>query len=352
MANQKHIEMISLSEDELRKWREQDPKNILDLSDADFTGQTIYQASLNYANLENANFKNAELTNVDLFSATLKGVNFENATINNVNLNNVKDFTGVNFKNTKFLKTEFHSLDLSSLNFENTDFSYAQINFVNFDNSQFKGTIFYESNLATVSFKNARYLNKAKNLLTTKSPRDIKYFEFCDRNIINRFIDWEILRVLGKLPLFGASYLALISIPLFFYILAKFNEHIDIIKLWSSNITSNSPEYIVNLANIISSKLSPVAVPQQSLLLLFSTIFLALGATIYALLCPSRIKEFSRDQWVDQLEKPLLHYWPLAWRFPFARIICILSYLLGGIGIIWVIGGKLIDVGIFIYKYG
>ena len=157
--------------------------------------------------------------------------------------------------------------------------------------------------------------------------------------------------MLGKLPLFGASYLALFFIPLFFYVLAKFNEHIDIIKLWSSNISSNNPEYIVNLANIISSKINPIAVPQRSLSLLFSTVFLALGATLYTFFCPSRIKEFSRDQWVDQLGKSLLHYWPHAWRYPPVRIICVLSYLIGGIGIILVILEKLIEVGIFIFKY-
>ena len=353
MANQKHLHMISLPEDHLSKWRKENQKFVLDLSDADFMGKIIINSPLQYANLENANFKNAQLTNVDLFSATLKGANFENATIQNVNFNNVKDFIGVNFKNTKFKNIHFQNLDLLGLNFENADFSYARIEGVNFDNSQFRGANFYESVLSNVSFKNAKYLHKAKNLLTTKitGTPSVKYFEFCDRNIINRCIDWERLRVFGKLPLFGVSYLALISIPLFFYILAKFNEHIEIIKLWSLKITSNSPEYIVNLANIISSKLNPIAVPKQSFLLLSSTILLALAATIYALFCPSRIKEFSRDQWVDQLDKPLINYWPHAWRYPSRRIICFFSYLLGGIGILLVIGRKVIDVFIFIIEY-
>ena len=76
MANPKHIEMMSLSEDELRKWRQQDPKNILDLSDADFTGKEISNAYLLHANLENANFKDAKLLNVHFNYATLREANF------------------------------------------------------------------------------------------------------------------------------------------------------------------------------------------------------------------------------------------------------------------------------------
>lgn len=352
MANQDHIDMIMLSEDELRRWHDQDHQNnILDLCDADFKGKTISDAWLAYANLENANFKGAKLDNVHFGYANLIGANFEGATLKGVYLGNVKDFTGVNFKKTKFIDTGLFNLDLSNLNFENADLSYANINGVNFDNSLFSGTNFYEAVISNVSFKNSRGLHKAKYLVTTTLSGAAKYFEFCERSIVTRFIDWERLRVLGKLPIFGASYLALFSIPLFFYILAKYNEYIEVIRLWASNVGSSNPEYIVNLTNVITSKLNPVAVPEQSLLLLSSTIMLAIGATLYTFFCPSRIKEFSRDQWVDQFGKSLFQYWPLAWRFPFVRVICVLSYLIGGMGIIWVIGGKLIDVAIFIIRY-
>jgi hypothetical protein len=37
-------------------------------------------------------------------------------------------------------------------------------------------------------------------------------------------------------------------------------------------------------------------IPSQSFLLLLSTVLLAAGSTMYTFFCPSRIKEFSRDQ--------------------------------------------------------
>ena len=69
-----------------------------------------------------------------------------------------------------------------------------------------------------------------------------------------------------------------------------------------------------------------------SLVLLVSTVLLAIASTLYTFFSPSRIKEFSRDQWCDQLGRSLLHYWPLAWQHRWMRLICFACYTLGGIG--------------------
>lgn len=352
MANQKHIDMITLSETKLREWHDKDPKNnILDLSNANFEGKTLNNSWLAYANLENANFKGATLDKVHFGYSNLKGANFEEATLNIVSFGNKHDFTGVNFKKTRFINTSLSGLVLSNLNFDDAVFSFVGMENTNFDGATFNGANFYEANMSNVSFKGAKGLHKAKHLISTTLRSDVKYFELCERNVVNRFIDWERLRILGKLPIFGASYLALFFIPLFFFILGKFNEYIEIVKLWASTVESTNPNFIVNFSNIVIDNLNPIAVPEQSLLLLLSTIMLSIGATLYTFFCPSRIKEFSRDQWVDQLGRSLFHYWPLAWRFPFIRVVCLLSYLLGGIGILWITVGKLIAVAIFIFRY-
>jgi hypothetical protein len=75
------------------------------------------------------------------------------------------------------------------------------------------------------------------------------------------------------------------------------------------------------------------------------------GSTLYTFFSPSRIKEFSRDQGCDQLGRSLLHYWPLAWKYRYIRLACAMCYALGGAGALWVIGTKVWQTALFIWKY-
>jgi hypothetical protein len=85
--------------------------------------------------------------------------------------------------------------------------------------------------------------------------------------------------------------------------------------------------------------------------LLVSTVLLAIASTLYTWRCPSRIKEFSRDQWCDQLGRSLLHYWPMAWKERGVRLFCAACYLLGGGGALWVLGNKVVETAQFIVKH-
>ena len=78
---------------------------------------------------------------------------------------------------------------------------------------------------------------------------------------------------------------------------------------------------------------------------------LAMGSTLFTFFCPSRIKEFSRDQWCDQLGRSLLHYWPFAWEYRWIRFLCAACYALGGAGALWVIGTKVWHTAQFILKH-
>ena len=85
----------------------------------------------------------------------------------------------------------------------------------------------------------------------------------------------------------------------------------------------------VSLEGYYDQELS-LPIPNQSMLIIFSTVLLASGATLYTFFCPSRVKEFSRDQWCDQLGRHLIHYWPLAWKWRYVRVVCALCYFFGG----------------------
>jgi hypothetical protein len=147
----------------------------------------------------------------------------------------------------------------------------------------------------------------------------------------------------GRLPLFGASYTALILIPIVFYGLALYNDKIELIRAWAEQ-GGTVPDYLLG-------RLRPRPIPSQSFVVLLSTGLLAVGSTLYTFFCPSRVKEFSRDQWCDQLGRSLLHYWPLAWKHRSIRLTCAACYAFGGAGALWVLSTKVWQTARFILQH-
>ena len=183
------------------------------------------------------------------------------------------------------------------------------------------------------------------------SGNDASCFETCYRPWPERWLDWERLRVVGRLPVFGISYTALILIPLVFYGLALYNDKIELVRTWAEQVVALPHHPLQPLAPSVLERLHPHPVPSLSLVLLASTILLAAGSTLYTFFCPSRVKEFSRDQWCDQLGRSLLHYWPLAWKYRAIRLACAACYALGGLGAAWVLGNKLWHTALFILQH-
>jgi hypothetical protein len=184
----------------------------------------------------------------------------------------------------------------------------------------------------------------------TDRTNDAIYFDSCIRLWPERWLDWEHLRVVGRLPLFGASYTALILIPIIFYGHGLYNEQVELVRAWAEQIMAQPDHILHRLASLVLERFRPRPIPQQSFLLLLSTVLLAIGATLYTFFCPSRVKEFSRDQWCDQIGRSLLHYWPFAWKHRRVRLLCALCYALGGAGALWVLATKVWNAACFILK--
>jgi hypothetical protein len=99
----------------------------------------------------------------------------------------------------------------------------------------------------------------------------------------------------GRLPLFGVSYTALILIPLL-YGLALYNDKVGLVRTWAEQVVALPDHPWHRLVFPVLERLRTRPIPSQSFLLLLSTVLLAAGSTMYTFFCPSRIKEFSRDQ--------------------------------------------------------
>jgi hypothetical protein len=311
MANPDHVAIVKQGAGRIRQWREKHLYETLDLRNAD-----LDRANLQGANLQGATLQGAILTAANLQGATLVGATLQDADLGEANL---------------------HSANLAWVRKAHKAYSLETV--------QFRPT---ETPITAHGFPE-NYAN------------DALYFETCQRPWPERWLDWERLRVVGRLPLFGASYTALIFILVASYVLPIYNGQVELMRRWAEQTrtwaeqTPALPTHLADLLERLTSLavryLHPSPIPQQLFLLVVSTILLAVGSTLYTFFCPSRVKEFSRDQWCDQLGRSLLHYWPLAWKHRYIRLVCTACYALGGVGALWVLGTKLWRVLVFIFKY-
>ena len=251
--------------------------------------------------------------------ADCEGAYFELATLTEVSLRHA------NLKESNFVRA----------NLGNADISHAD---------------FYETILTDARMERLRGAPIARNLLTTRIERPVYYFESAILSLCDRWLDWQTVRIAGRLPVFGASYSALIAIPFFFYLLEIYNDKIALVRRWAEQTLARGAAADYYISSAILERLHPLPVPALSALLLISTIFLAIGATIYALACPSRVKEFSLDQWKYQLGLSAVHYLADAWRRRNWRVAAFVFYLFGGVGAMIVLGSKLFSVAEFLLR--
>jgi Pentapeptide repeats (8 copies) len=293
MANPDHIAIVKQGAEAIRLWREQHPGERLNLYRADLSGIPLYEADLRKADLRRADLRKADLGEAHLDEADLSGSHL------------------------------------------------------------------HEARLAGATMSNVRGAYRAHGLETTrftpasgKGSTDALYFETCIRPWWVRWLDWERLRVMGRLPLFGPSYSALILILIIFYGLDLYSDYVKLVRAWAELVMVQPDHPLHWLALLVLTRLHTPPIPQQSLWLFVSTILLAVGSTLYIFFCPSRVKEFSRAQWCDQLGRPLVHYWPLAWKHRYIiRPVCAACYVIGGLGAGWVLLTKVWWGLRFIHKY-
>jgi hypothetical protein len=321
MANPEHVEIVKQGAEAIRKWRDKNLGGVrLDLAGANLSEAPLAGANLNdvnlseanlgKANLNEANLAGADLHRADLYKANLAGANLGRANLSEANLG----------------KANLHEANLGKANL-----------------TRVRGAEHVYC-LETVWFT-------SEDTPGSDAENDAFYFETCRRPWPEHWIDWECLRGVGRLPLFGVSYTALILIPIVFYGLALYNDKIDLVRAWAEQVVALPDHSWHRLAPLVLDRLHPRPIPNQSFLLLVSTVLLAAGSTLYTFFSPSRIKEFSRDRWCDQLNRSLLHYWPLAWKYRYIRLACAACYVLGGLGAISVIGWKVWQTAVFIWTH-
>jgi hypothetical protein len=296
MADPTHLEIINQGKEAYHTWRKTNEHSTLQLDGLS-------------TELRGRDFSGWELIQVDFSGSDLTGANFEGSSIS-------------------------HST------FTNAKLTRAKLNTVKLTDCDVSGADFTEASCTNGEWRQLKGLHRATGLETMNVAADPLYLNGAKRPWLDRWCDWEQLRTFGRMPLFGLSYSVLILIPSYMYLLAWYNHQVD--RLHSLNTPGD-------LA--ILQQLHKLPMPSRSLILLISTLMLALASTIYTLFCPSRIREFTKDVWCDQLNRSLLHYWPIAWQNRTLRVICGFCYTVGGLGALFVLIEKLADAARYIWEY-
>jgi hypothetical protein len=248
------------------------------------------------------------------------------------------DFSGLtlrswNFSNCKLHGSRFLNSELHNCNFESSDWTACD----------FSGTTFNGCNLSNI--KNAHL---AVGLDAVRGNGILMNFETAERPWRNKWLDWEHIGVLGRLPLFTASTTALVILPIYFYVLDIYNQHIE---AWRAALARHAEdEAFATVAKQALDKFGHLPIPSLSLAALISAILLFIASVLYAWRCPARIKQFSNEQWRFELKYPMLTYWPFAWKHPKSRMICAASYLIGGGLALFIVGVKFYETWIYIWR--
>jgi hypothetical protein len=258
--------------------------------------------------------KSLDCRNVRVADSDLSGALLIKADLSGAFFHNCK-LIGAKFDYAIVTKTQFTHCDLSKSTFRSTDLRLATIK---------------DSLLDGVSFSNSRGVSQTCGLETCRindKKLDVN-FDLSKCRLVDQFISWNKIRVAGQLRLFLPSYIALAISLLALSSLGFINERLGIFRSVISDLGENGL-----LSSGVVAKLIVAAQPWHAswrhLAVLASTLAIAFGATLY-LFCPSRIKEFTLDQWMFLAERPSFEYHVSAWASPPIRVACAFWYGVGG----------------------
>lgn len=280
-----HADVLLAGTAEINRWAVQNPTLTLDLRGVRATNSNLSGAILKNADLSRANFSNCKFVNAD--------------------------FTGA-----KLAETEFSNCDLSQCKMKATDVSRTRI---------------YESTLDMIDFSGSSGVSQISHIRTCRlsNAHADASFEIARCRLIDRFLSWGTIRTVGQLRLFLPSYVALIVSVVSLASIGAINGILDGIRVWISKAATEG-WLSERLSLKIIETVQPLQMSWRHLAVLAATLCLALASTIY-LFCPSRIREFTIDQWKYGAGRPSFEYHIHTWTLPALRLCCVALYSIGGV---------------------
>jgi hypothetical protein len=255
-------------------------------------------------NLQDLHASDSDLSGALLMNADLSGAVFRNC-----------KFVDAKFDNAILRKTQFIQCDLRKCSIRSSNVATAHMSLSRLDGADFSDT------------QGVSQISQIQTCFIGERTSDV-YFDLNKCRPLDRFLSWSKIRSVGQLRLFLPSYAALIISIFILTTLGFLNERIRIVR----ELIGRAEDKGI-LTSALSDKLIEATQPWhtswQHLAVLASTVLLSLGATLY-LFCPSRIREFTLDQWGYLAGRPSFDYHVQSWASPHLRLCCAVSYGVGG----------------------
>jgi len=254
-------------------------------------------------------FQCAELDALDLSGALLRGANPSNAKFTKCN------FSGANFDQCILSGAKFVSCNLERASFRDVTLYLVRIERCSLDSTNFQGSSHFSE------------IDKLESCVINNSQSDVS-IELSRCRVTDKLFNWARIRTVGQLRLFLPSYVGLIASIMILSSMAVVNNYIH---LGHDAMRDLIERGLFNGA--LADKLLRITEPLQPswrhFAVLSSALALATGATLY-LFCPSRVREFTLDQWKYIAKRPVFEYHVSSWNKPITRLSCVIAYSIGG----------------------
>lgn len=273
-SDEDHFILVKSGNAAVNAWRKSNPDDKLKLKGYKFSDLDLASTNFSNALLEGAIFERCKLSDSNFSGANLKNTIFRECSL-----------PGANFLDAILFKTNFDSVNLNDANFGDN----ATISRIG------------RFSLSDISEPFPQYS-------LTKVP------------IWDKFLSWDKLRFMKNINIFVPSYGALVLSVLYLNGYSIYNTFAA--KL--NAIIVKSPE-------LLGIEALQYAQPgARHIWVLTTFLLLAIAPTLF-LLCPSRITDFSREEWESRLRQPLLIYDHSSWSARWLRLTCFSLLALGGL---------------------
>ena len=143
VANQEQLAILKQGVDVWNKWREDNPREHIDLSGADLPRLILQGANFRGANFRRADLSGADFFNADLFRANLSRANLLGARLNEVNLIKAylrgANFTGSDLSGACLRGSNLSNADLKEADLKGADLIGACLRQADLSNADLKG---------------------------------------------------------------------------------------------------------------------------------------------------------------------------------------------------------------------
>lgn len=270
------------------------------LNRANFRGACMDHLEVQQTKILKGDFSDTTGSLLLVRDSQLQGCHFNQTKIGFLDLGGVVNLVGTFFVNATLRGANLVGADLTDADLRDARLEEANLSGAIVDHADFTGA-------------SGLFGRHAANLSDIKGARRARFGEKKDH------FNWEFLRKVGRIPLFGASNLAIIVILLMVAGARWYNAQVEV---WQTDPRITGQDQLLQ-------QLHDIHLPWHVGVTLLAIVLLAGGSGIYKYRCPEEIDHYSSTEWEIEHGRPLITYFSLSHSQKVWRRLSGWLYLLG-----------------------